>query len=234
MGGHLGHRPDERLALDAGRQAHARLDGARHRGDGHPGPAFLGRGDERGLADQADGSPAAGDGDQAAGVGLPGPADGLGERQVVGHGERPAGQPSGDQCGQLAARLGRGERRRGGRPEEQRDHGGQHEVEDVGGGAEQPLLEQRPGQRGDGGHAAGPGGHDRALEHVAGRPPDRGLEHPAAVQRQPGNEVEDADDEVGPGEALHGHQQQAVGSHEPQPEGARARPRSRSAARRRR
>ena len=45
--------------------------------------------------------------------------------------------------------------------------------------------------------------------------PDRGLEHPAAVERQPGDQVEHADEQVGAGQPLDGHQQQPVGVDEP-------------------
>ena len=55
------------------------------------------------------------------------------------------------------------------------------------------------------------------------RPPSSG---------SPGTRLSDADDQVGAGEALDGHQQQAVGRHEPQPERRRRRPRARSAGRR--
>ena len=71
-------------------------------------------------------------------------------------------------------------------------------------------------QRRHGRHPTGPGGDDRAAQHVAGGAPDDRLEHPSAVERQAGHQVEQADEEVGAREALHGHQQQPVGRHEPQ------------------
>ena len=61
----------------------------------------------------------------------------------------------------------------------------------------------------DGGDPAAPAGDDGAAVRVAGDAPDDGLEHPAAVERQPGHQVEHADEQVGAGEALDGHQQQA-------------------------
>ena len=177
---------------------------------------------QRRLADQADGPPL-----PVTVIRLPASASRARRTASAGAGRRarparggPAGAPPGRAgcCGPGRTDSADG----GGGPQEQRHHAGEQHVEDVGRRAEERLLEQRPGERGDGGHATGPGGDDGALEHVAGGTPDDRLEHPPAVERQARDQVEHADDEVGAGETLDGHQQQAVGRHEPQ---RRARPR---------
>ena len=64
--------------------------------------------------------------------------------------------------------------------------------------------QERQAEQDDGDAAADPAGDHRAGVAAAGGPPDRGRHHPAAVQRQAGQQVEDADQQVaqhqGPGE----------------------------------
>ena len=194
----------------------------------HPGPPLLRRGQQRRLADQADGHAAAGHRDEAAGLGLARPADGLGQRQVVGDGQRTAGELPGHQRGQPVMRaraedsaaLAR-------RPQEERDHDRDHDVEDVGRGAEHALLQR----------AASP-----APATATTRPPQAATTVPRSMlpvapqttdfstrppsSGRPGHQVEQADDQVGAGQPLDGHQQQAVRGHGPQ---RRARPRPRRA-----
>ena len=86
----------------------------------------------------------------------------------------------------------------------------------VGSTAGDLRLQDRPQHGGHGGHPAGPPGDDGAAVDVAGDPPDQRLEHPTAVERQTGDEVEEADEQVGAGEALDGDEQQPVRRHEPQ------------------
>ena len=96
------------------------------------------------------------------------------------------------------------------------------------------LLRERPEQDGDRGDPAAPRRDDGAAVHAAGELPDRGLEHPAAVQREPRHQVEGADQQVAEGQPLDDHQQQPVGHHEPQAERGERPPPARSAARPRR
>ena len=123
--------------------------------------------------------------------GLLGPADRLGEGQVLrgprGYGGPGDGRPApgaGGAAGPLAmAAVAPVQRKR-------RDHEGEQVVEELGWMPISRRLEQRPEQRGHGRDPAAPGGDDGAAVHVAGGSPDRRLEHPAAVQRQPGHQVE--------------------------------------------
>ena len=75
------------------------------------------------------------------------------------------------------------------------------EVDDRRVAVEDRLLHQRPAQDRDGDDPAPPAGDDGAAVGVAGEPPHGGLEHPPAVERQAGHQVEGADQQVGAGEA---------------------------------
>ena len=220
MAGRPGDRPDQLLAGDAHRQREPVVDPAGDGRDGQPGPALLGGGQQGRLVDHADRAAAAGHGDDRAGVGLAGPAYGLGERQVLGDREGTAGEVARHQVREPAPDLGGLERGGGAVPEEEADDEGQQEVEEVRLDAEELLLRERPEQHRERGDPAAPGGDDGAAVHAAGELPDRGLEHPAAVQREPRDEVEGADQQVAEGQPLDDHEQQPVGHHEPQPERA--------------
>ena len=58
-------------------------------------------------------------------------------------------------------------------------------------------MSERVDQHQHRGDPAAPAGDDRAAVRVAGELPDRRPQHPAAVERQPGHQVEHADDQVG-------------------------------------
>ena len=121
------------------------------------------------------------------------------ERQVLGDGERTPRERARDEGGQPLPQPG--VRHRGGRagPEEQAEDERRGRSRGWSGGdADDRLLDQRPG---------------RAAASAVRRPPQPatmvprcwspeapqtdGLEHPAAVERQPGHEVEHADQQVG-------------------------------------
>jgi len=53
---------------------------------------------------------------------------------------------------------------------------------------------------------------------VAGELPHRGPQHPAAVEGEPWDEVEDADDDVGPRQQVDGEPEQPVAHHQPEGE----------------
>ena len=91
-----------------------------------------------------------------------------------------------------------------------------------GGCAEHALLDDRPAQDGDRGEPTAPARDDGAAVHVAGRAPHRRLEDPSAVEGQSGDEVEDPDQQVGAGQSLHRHPEQAVRGDEPEADRARA------------
>ena len=91
-----------------------------------------------------------------------------------------------------------------------------------GSSVEERLLRQRPEHHCERGDPAAPGGDDGAAVRAAGELPDRGLEHPAAVQWQPGHQVERAHQQVPEGEPPDDQPQQPVGHDEPQPQRHRA------------
>ena len=221
-------RQDQVLAGEGGGQAEPVLEGAGHRRDRDPGAAFLGGGEQGGLVDETQGPTVAGHGDDAAGLRLLGAAYGLSQRQVVGDGERAARELAGDQARQPPSQPGGRHGRGGPGPQEHRDHEGQDEVEQLGLGC-----------RGAGSWSIG----QQSTATAVSRPPQPatmvprwtlpvsaphgGLEDPAAVERQPGHEVEQADQEVGAGQGLDRHPQQPVGRDELEGERRRHRPRSR-------
>ena len=76
---------------------------------------------------------------------------------------------------------------------------------------------ERVGEHEQGRDPAAPAGHDGALVRAAGDLPDQRAQHPAAVERQPRHQVQDADDEVRPGQSLGGQvEQRAVGGQDRQ------------------
>ena len=124
----------------------------------------------------------AGDGHDAAGLGLLRAAYGLGERQVVGDGEGTPGQVAGHQGGQPAPEPGRRHGGGGAGPEEQRDDEREDEVDDVGlRRRASRSMQQRPAQDRDGGDPAAPAGDDGAAVGVCRSTPQT----PALSTRPP-------------------------------------------------
>ena len=100
---------------------------------------------------------------------------------------------------QPAAQAGLLDRGGGAHPEEAADQDGdEHEARCPGVAAEQRAGQRTRAPRAITMIAAGPAGGDGALFLAAGGLPDRGFHQPAAVQRQPGQHVEDADQQVRP------------------------------------
>ncbi len=146
------------------------------------------------------------DDDQGAGAGVVGTAQRLGERGVGLDGDGAPGEGAGLEVGEALAQPGHAQAvARAGPDDGGEDRGEQGVGEGVGaadlgaGVAEGPGVgEQRQADEdGDGERAADPGGGDGAGHGPAGDLPDDGAQHPAAVQRQAGQQVEDGDDEVG-------------------------------------
>ena len=184
-------------------QREAVVDAAGDGRDRQPGPALLGRGHQRGLVDHADRAAAAGHGDDRA---RPGPRGrGVPPRPAAGpRGRRGYGGPG---CGPPGAAAGAGPWRPGGprvAPFQRKKPMTKASRKSNTSGSTSKIAcwRQRPEQDGDRGDPAAPGGDDGAAVHAAGQLPDRGLEHPAAVQRQPGHQVERADQQVPEGQPL--------------------------------
>ena len=138
------------------------------------------------------------------------------ERQVLRDGEGTAGQVARHQRRQPPAQPGRRHRGRGARPQEQRDHDGDHEVDELGLLVPHLAQHDRVRQGEDRRDPTAPPGGEGAAVDVPRQPPDDRLEHPPAVQRQPGDQVDQAHQQVGAGEAPDRQQQQPVGRHGPQ------------------
>src|SRR6185437_9425490 len=134
---------------------------------------------------------------QATNVCVPGPAQRLGDRQVGRHRDRRA-----DQRADLQRRQP-GRHRRGGQrlgradPDERRQQAGQQHVADaqraVGGHRDHRTDEHHHRH-----HPTAPGGDPGAGQLVAGDLPGAGPDQPAAVQRQPGQQVEHRHRQVAP------------------------------------
>ena len=170
-----------------------------------------------------------GDGDDAAGLGLLRAADRLGQRQVVGHGEGTAGEVAGHQRRQPAPDPGRAiaaiapVQRNSAITNEQHvvEQRGRH-VEDAPWHSGQPSTSDGDARGRPSRPRWCPVSRRRSSRHtiaLSTRPPSSG---------RPGHQVEQADQQVGPGEALDREQQQPVGRDEPQ-----RRPRARADRQRR-
>ena len=147
-----------------------------------------------------------------------GPADRLGEGEVLGHGDGAARQVAGHQRRQPATDPGRADGRRRTGPQERGHHEGQEEVDDVGVDAPEGTLQDRPGEHRHRGDAAAPTGGDGAVVLTAGDLPAGRLDRAAAVEGKSRHQVEQGRGGAGLGDLLDRHLQHAVGRHEPQPQ----------------
>ena len=166
---------------------------------GDPGAPVLGGGEQRGLVDDAD------RGRRRLVTVTMLPASASWARRTASASGRSAGtervrraraRPT--RCGSLRRSRRRRHRRGGAGPQERPDHEGQHEVDD----GRRGRRTAAPGaaataSSATAASAAAPAGDQGAAVHVAGDPPHQRLQHPAAVERQPRDEVEHADEQVG-------------------------------------
>ena len=141
------------------------------------------------------------------------PAYGLGDGQVVGDGDHPAGERARLECGQPPAHAGADHR--GGRPgpQERGDDHRHHEVEDVGPGGRRTRASGSDGQNStDGDHASAPrrrrwcrGACCRSASRRTPRAPDR------RRAAGPGTRLSTPTTRLAHGETADGEAEQAVG-----------------------
>ncbi len=146
------------------------------------------------------------------GVGLGAAAQRLGQGRVRGDRDRAPGQVAGGQFRQAGAHPGRAQRGGGVHPDERAQQHRPHDREDAGGGAPQhPGVDERQRDHHGPQDPARPRRRDRAGQGAPGERPHTRAQDPTAVQRQPGQQVEDAHQEVGHPQLPHQHPDDGVG-----------------------
>ncbi len=142
------------------------------------------------------------------GVGTP---DRLGQREAGRDGDGPPGESPGLEARQPLPDPGGAQRLPGAHPHERCDDGQPGCIEDLSLVPGTGQHGQRDDQHRDREHPPGPGGEHRGGSRPAGDLPHSGPEHPAAIQRQAGHEVEHADQQIDPDQPLDQQVRQAAG-----------------------